>query len=126
MHRRLVLLARAALPLLHSVRPAKLTGFVYFADIPGAVAENASKKRIEGRWPMLNSRTGKSRTYWRRLGNWRDDIERFEHCLARARTLVASVFPDTQLYAGSVTVPGWTFRPGLFTLRRTGRVRPSG
>lgn len=60
----------------------KLTGFVYFSDIPEAVAENASKKPIEGRWPMLNSRTGKSATYWRRLGNWRDDIERFEDCLA--------------------------------------------
>jgi hypothetical protein len=34
----------------------KLTGFVYFADIPEAVAENASKKPIEGRWPMLNGR----------------------------------------------------------------------
>ena len=64
-----------------SPRP-KLTGFVYFADIVEAVAENASKKLIEGRWPLLNSRTGKSPTYWRRLGNWRGDIERLEDCLA--------------------------------------------
>jgi hypothetical protein len=63
-------------------RPPRITGFVNFANIPEALAQNAQNDPGHGLWSVLTDRRGRPISFWSDLKNWAVEISWIETNLA--------------------------------------------